>query len=412
MPDYIPPMAGEEFVRRCAQSKRKKMRAAMESLKIEPVHKLDARVSFFIKADKIRTDEHKVPRGIQFRGARYTFSLGRHLRPFEEVLYGMKGLGPTETRMVAKGLCQTERGALLRRKWDAFADPVAILLDATKWDAHVVPELLKMEHSCYKAKNHSAELARLLKWQLVNRGRSRDGLRYRVAGTRMSGDYNTALGNCMLNLVILTAWVRRTLRTNSQRLPVEFLVDGDDSVLICEAWQGKLLAGNTKWINANCGMSMKSDVAKEFELIDFCQSRPIQLPEGWRMVRYPDRAISKGVISVRDRPDLWGRLAFAVGSCELALNSGVPILQDFALALQRVGDPKGLRQLTDVEFRAKKQARLTGWGAQPITPAARVSFECAFGIAVEVQLLLEKALRDDPMVLQRGMANGDVYDRL
>jgi hypothetical protein len=47
----------------------------------------------------------------------------------------------------------------------------------------------------------SKELAELLKWQLQNKGFARtiDGLiKYSVEGCRMSGDMNTALGNCTI----------------------------------------------------------------------------------------------------------------------------------------------------------------------------------------------------------------------
>lgn len=62
-------------------------------------------------------------------------------------------------------------------------------------------QALKWEHSIYNAMFRSDELAELLGWQLTNKGfaRTTDGLiKYEVKGCRMSGDMNTALGNCMI----------------------------------------------------------------------------------------------------------------------------------------------------------------------------------------------------------------------
>lgn len=392
----LKPWSYAKVVARAPPHKKKSYQAAVDSLLLDPLERQDGRVRMFIKADKITAEEEKMPRAIQFRNTRFVVDAMRYLKPFEERLYKTNGLGPTETLCVAKGLNQTQRGNTLRTKWDAFADPVALLLDASKWDAHVTIELLDEEHLAYLSKLPSVEFKRILAMQRTNRGYTTNGgIKYRVRGTRMSGDPNTALGNCMINLMILQAWVDRA------GVCAELFVDGDDSVIIIE--RDNLHKLDVSWIQANCGMNMKLELAREFEQIEFCQSRPIKLFDGWRMVRLPNRVLSKSVIAVRSHDGAWGRLAYAVGKCELAMNAGVPVLQEYALALIRAGErtrERGLRNetkaemrregLEDLYYRASWQRRSTRAEAVPITVDARLAFEEAFGIDSDQQMLLER----------------------
>ncbi len=114
----------------------------------------------------------------------------------------MKGM---DVRTVAK---------VLREKWDMFPNPVAIGLDASRFDQHVSVPALEFEHSvylsCFKQKKHRERLAKLLKLQLENHctGYAEDGvIKYTTTGTRMSGDMNTSLGNCVLMCSLIHSYL-------------------------------------------------------------------------------------------------------------------------------------------------------------------------------------------------------------
>jgi len=391
----VEPWRYSKVIARMPPNKRAAYQRAAESLKEFPINERDAKIDCMLKKDKVdlrKIIEGKVARCIQYRGKRYTLELmACGLKAIEEEFYKRMKFGVSHTRNVAKGLNQSQRGALLRSKWDAFSEPVAILLDATAWDAHVSPELLQAEHDFYTRALPSRRLQRLLVWQRKNRGRTRGGIKYTVQGTRMSGDANTALGNCALNLMMLLAVLRNFA------VQGDILLDGDDSVLIVESRDLSKLEHLDIYMANHFGMNMKMEFAREFEKIDFCQSRPIEVESGsWRMVRYPDRAMSKDVVTVRNVVDKWAELASAIGNCEMSLNCGVPVLQSFAGLMKRAGGGKGTgiecAHFEDIVYRARQQARDTGWDSRPVLNCARVSFWRAFDISVSEQLEIEALL--------------------
>ena len=112
--------------------------AAVESLKVSPIEEKDSYLNAFVKCEKInRTAKlDPAPRIIQPRKPRFNVCLGRYIKPIEHAIYRAidKVFGsPT----VVKGMNATERGLLLARKWARFSDPVAIGIDAKRFDQHV-----------------------------------------------------------------------------------------------------------------------------------------------------------------------------------------------------------------------------------------------------------------------------------
>jgi hypothetical protein len=192
----------------------------------------DARITCFVKFEKLNSESktNPDPRAIQFRDPRYGVSLARFLKPMEPHLYQLCGDGRTlpSTRVIGKGLSQVERAMLLRAKMASFASPVVVSLDASRFDQHVDIHLLRIEHSFYRhMASNAPELSRLLSWQLYNRGSTHSGVQYRTRGKRMSGDMNTALGNCILMVLMVSTFMR------GHRYDI--LDDGDDCLLICES---------------------------------------------------------------------------------------------------------------------------------------------------------------------------------
>lgn len=372
-----------------------------------PITRSEARVTMFIKNEKLSPAKvNPDPRAIQFRDARYCVEVARFLKPIEKHLYNLSGgdlLGLPPTRLIGKGLNQVERAKLLRKKMARFSQPMVVSLDMSRFDQHVSRELLEIEHSVYVSCCPDPFFAELLSWQLDNIVYTRSGYKYRTRGKRMSGDMNTALGNCVIMIVMVCAFMKH------HPCQWDLLDDGDDCLLIVNNPDLPWVLENAQKIFLNYGHEVKIEkVAREMAAVSWCQCAPIEYQFGkWKFVRDPIKAMSNDLVGPKWATSTHGRarLLATIGLCELILNIGVPVLQEYSLALLRsAGDS---RPYTDGEFFtlpmalwAQRELRVFGLKhiarlkPQAITDEARVSFATAFGISVDEQLLMETQLRD------------------
>jgi hypothetical protein len=232
--------------------------------------------------------------------------------------------------------------------------------------------------------------------QLVNKGfvRCSDGaFTYTVRGSRMSGDMNTALGNCL----IMCALVHRF--ATEHNVSIELANNGDDCQLIHEASDTHIVVGFGDWCR-KFGFQIKmEDVVDVFEQVEFCQARPVWTDRGWIMTRDPRKALSKDIIlkqAAHNMPSseyqAWLRCVAMSG---LTLCTGVPVMEAFYQCLYR--HSRGGRFRAAAEFADSGFSRMTRgmqMAAVPITPEARYSFWLAFGILPDAQVVLEDHFAD------------------
>lgn len=391
--------------------KRKRYLRAEEYVQQHGIDKSMSSIKMFVKNDKL--DPIKVnpdPRPIQFRDARYCVEISRYLKPMEHNLYNLEGdesVGLSPTRLVGKGLNQVQRAKLLKHKLSLFLRPAILSLDCARFDLHVSLELLEIEHSVYLAANPDPAFAKLLSWQLRNTCYSQNGIKYVTRGRRMSGDMNTALGNCIIMIIMVMAFMKRF------GVHYDILDDGDDCLLIVEAENVTTIRESVHGAFLSYGHEVKIEkVAYSLPEVSWCQSSPIEYAAGkWKFVRNPWKVMSCDLVGVRWKVGGKGRarMLATVGVCELILNLGVPVLQSYSLALIRnAGNAKiyekGDYFQSSVAQRAKKELRVFGLKhitklkPGPITMEARLSFEAAFNIPIEMQLVMEKDL--DSWVIQ------------
>lgn len=392
---YVMPM-------RYGGSKRTRYLQATDEVMAQGVSKGDSTIKMFVKSERLQPDEAKPnpdPRAIQFRNAKYCIELARFLKPIEEHLYALSGVGVgvPETRCIAKGLNQVERAELLARKMAFFDDVVVVSLDASRFDQHVDREVLKVEHWIYLQCCHDNFFALLLEWQLDNTCFSSRGMKYKVSGKRMSGDMNTALGNCIVMIVMLIAsmgWCRKW----------DVLDDGDDVLVLIERRDLEKVKGLGKPF-LDYGHELKvENVASVIEKVVFCQSQTIEFEEGrYKMIRNPWKVLSCALTGVKyfNQAGARAKLLYSIGLCELVLGLGVPVLQSFALAILRnCGVDRQLDLPPDGSLmsRVKRELRtlglktLTRVDPQPVRMCARISFELAFGMSVQEQIRVESKL--------------------
>lgn len=394
LPKRVPDYDGD-WIQPYQGRKRRKYQQAMAGLAIEPLRRSDSYVAAFIKAEKIF--EVKDPRLIQARSARYNCAIAAYLKPIEHELYNIKGTGRLKKwlppgRLIAKGLNMERRAQLIHQKMGRFTQPLAVSIDASRFDAHVT-KILEVEHLVYKRYWNDPNLQRLLDWQVNNRGRTSTGVRYRLRYSRMSGDMNTALGNCLISVIMAANVMRRLgLKPHSW----DMVCDGDDVVLFFDKDHHHLIH-QLPAMYLEHGFPIKvENITDQVHCVQFCQGYPIDTAMGPRMVAHPTRVLSRALVGVKH----WDNEAYVpkylslIGYCELAIHAGCPILQEFALTILSWGShlPKRI-QKTGRVIKALREERTRPIAPLPITDDARVQFEDATGVTIEQQRCVEAALR-------------------
>lgn len=384
------PESYDQVVDKYVGRKRAIYQNAMESLLMEPVNSRDARLKAFVKAEKV--PPNKAPRCIQPRSPRHCLEVGRYIKHIEHRLYeevaDIFGDGPT----IMKGFNVQRVGRICAGKWNSFRKPVAVGLDATKFDMHVSASVLNWEHSIYRKiyKKHP-NLRKLLNRQMYNVGRGycADGkVKYSFTGKRCSGDMNTALGNCLIMCAMVWAYGQ------DRGVPIKLMNNGDDCVVFMEEEDlPTFLHGLEQWF-LELGFRMVAEPPVfEIEEIEFCQMHPINTVNGWTMVRNIPVVLHKDslcLLPLRNEREMREWLG-AIGECGLALTHGVPILSAFYGAYRGNGT---VRTKFGEQLLLHSGARMLGYGIdrkeEAISPEARYGVWKAWGILPDHQVALEK----------------------
>lgn len=397
------PMSRDQFVNYYRGRRQTMYRNAAVSLTQKPLSVTDFIIRLFIKAEKYNHTLKPDPaaRVIQPRGPRATVEVGRYVRPIEKKIYKLINhlfahtLSNPDIPTVCKGLNAEERGAALAAHWKEFNRPVAVGIDASRFDQHVSPAALEWEHSIYRLYYPKDKyFAWMLRNQIHNRGTARvpDGkVKYQVHGNRMSGDPNTALGNVLIMCSGIWSYIQ------TLGFKVTFVNDGDDGVLFCERGNlAKLQAGIQTYFQA-LGFTMTVEPPVfELEDIEFCQCHPVWDGQKYIAVRDPRVAIAKDSVAIKPLTNekLAKRWAAAVGTGGLALAAGLPVWQEFYHSLNRFAD--GARPLQDPTLEGSGMVRMAkgmNRSPQPISPSARLSFFKAFKLSPGCQMALEDYYR-------------------
>lgn len=398
---WLPRLSRQQVVDRYSGAKKRVYEAARVSLSREPLSARDAHLKMFVKFEK--QDLGKAPRGINPRDPRYNLELGRYLKHAEKPFFKAinEAFGAKTDHTVIKGLNADKSAQVLRAKWDRFEDPVAVGLDAEKFDAHVSVQALKFEHSMYNALFPGDKVLRtLLNWQLKNSGvaYANDGkVKFAINGTRASGDLNTSLGNCLIMCGCVYAYARHV------NIDVELANNGDDCVVIFErARLAEFLQPLRGWFRRRGFSMVAEEPVYDFDEIEFCQTKPIELATGWRMVRNHAAVFKKDpmcLIAIQNAK-VYRKWLYAVGECGLSLASGVPVQQSFYNLFLRSGVECTTQMRNHIFNGTSMLTRINGLAVGgEISPLARVSYYYAFGVLPDEQIAIERAF-DASMIMQ------------
>lgn len=390
----IHPLSDDGFTSLYSGSKKKRYQQACESLFRESVAPRDAVVGSFVKVEKINFSAKgdPCPRVIQPRTFRYSAALGKQIKHLEKTLFkiidGIFG-GPT----VLKGYDCIASAKHLRGMWDKFCDPVAVGMDASRFDQHCSQPALKWEHSIWGLLCADKRLVRkLLKMQLVNIGKAYlpDGVvKYKTDGCRMSGDMNTSSGNCLLMCAMIYCYC---IKHQIQKF--RLANNGDDCIIIIERNEHHKLGNVQNWFK-DMGFTMKVEPPTDvFEQISFCQTQPVWDGVGWRMCRDPRVSLSKDLTCTlalhnsRTR-SLWLNAMHHGG---LALTAGLPVFKQFYDMFPTCDIKVGANETTLLELQQSGFSRMIPKYSKAcgVSDYSRYSFWLAFGILPDTQLMLEQ----------------------
>jgi hypothetical protein len=401
---YAAPLSSDEFVNSYKGDRRMAVYAeAAESLRTRPIDRRDAYLTTFVKAEKINftSKADPAPRVIQPRSPRYNLMVGRYLKRMEKSVYRAIAEVYGGKPVVMKGYNVHGIAEQLRDGWESFDDPIAIGLDASRFDQHISSEALRWEHSVYLSRysgRHRSELAQLLSWQIRNKGvgRATDGIvKYAVEGCRMSGDMNTSLGNCLIMCALVWSYC------SGKGIKHRLFNNGDDCVVIMSRRNlQRFVEGLEEWFT-EMGFTMKVEKpVTVFEQIEFCQTRPVFDGDTYVMCRDPRVCMAKDSVALLplEQGNMGRGWCTAIGECGLSLAGGLPILQDFYCAVLRAGDGVRIKSHPALESGFARMAVGMARRCKAITDATRISFWEAFGVLPSEQETYEDALRSSSPV--------------
>jgi hypothetical protein len=402
------PITRQDFVEMYQGRKRVIYQKASDSLVVSPVTRRDSFLKAFVKAEKGKPGS--APRVIQPRDPRYNVEVGRYLKPIEGRVY--RGIAKVwGERVVMKGMNAGQVGNAIAHKWKSFYKPVAVGIDASRFDQHISADALEWEHKryirCFTLDRDRRELSRLLGWQIYNTGRGychNGRLKYKIKGCRCSGDMNTATGNCLIMCALVWAYVEE------KRIRCSFVNNGDDCVVIMESIHlGRFMDGFMDWfLLMGFTMTVEKPVY-ELEQIQFCQAQPIFDGNSYTMIRIP-AAFHKDSISLVNLTSERVLKAWlgAVGDGGMSLTGGIPIWQEFYEVFQRSAGAlsskrkrRGATRVLDqsaMETGMMMAARGMTRAYGDVSPESRFSFWLAFGITPDYQRAVESLYRSVPLV--------------
>jgi len=203
----------------------------------------------------------------------------------------------------------------------------------------------------------------------------------------MSGDMNTALGNCIISASLLWAYCQE------KGISIKAIVDGDDSVTFLERRDLRAyLDGIEGWM-ADKGFRLVTEAAvDDISKVEFCQARFLDIAE-CTMVRNPLKAVSQDHAWVVDRSIPYEEVVAATGLGGLSLYGNVPVLGAYyqKLASATVPSKKTLQRLSFQDSWLRDAAIGTGGYVEP-SEEARYAFWRSWGITPGTQRAMEDGI--------------------
>jgi hypothetical protein len=279
---------------------------------------------------------------IQARNITFNIEYGRYIKPIEDCIGKRVQIGKGTNNEIASKIYK------LSKIYKYYTE-----CDHTTFDAHVTTEMLRLTHTFYQAcYKHDKCLRQLSNKTINNNCKTRDNIKYRVRGTRMSGDVDTSLGNSLINYAILKEVVSRLVGK------CEVIVNGDDSIIFTKKpIDTRLLSEELKIFNME---SKVQESSANIHTVEFCRQKLVINSVGVpTLMINPKRLIDIYGMTYKQQSDYLEYLR-QVCVCNIAINVTNPLAQYWSVIYKEAFDePLVLAEVltfTHIELRTKLTA--------------------------------------------------------
>lgn len=265
-------------------------------------------VKAFVKAEK-KSDPNKAPRLIQSYSPGVNLAFAMCYQEYERQLMLIEQNG---LRVFAKGRNCKQRAQDLLQHYNAGRHYV-YLIDHKHFDSLINLFHVLLKYGIYLASNPDPRFKHLLDNMVCRKGITSGGIFYQFVARVASGTQDTGGGNSLLNAMFLDYAFKGCDYTK--------YVDGDDSVVFSSTPAPGAISNLVK-----LGLESVVNCVHDIYSIEFCQSKIMMLQDGPCMVRTPERALARLLVSPSGSPatDYNQQLSY----CEWRVSNGVPVIAD------------------------------------------------------------------------------------
>lgn len=262
-PKHAEPLEWEAWAKRYPEKRRVQLRVARLRVRLRGIQRADATVKNFVKRET--THNFTDPRNISPRTDEFLAVMGPYVSRIEHAAAGCPFL--------IKGTDVRERGERLRELlgYNSFVE-----VDFSRFDKTIHEDIIRIfEQHVLRApfSNDHHDYLMCLSLLDTTTGVSRFGTRYKVRGTRCSGDAHTSISNGLLNRWLTWLCLRK--------LPKDSWIsfhEGDDGVIGVREQYLEQVMYNLQFLGC-MGFSAKLKSTKVLEEVIFCGRRIVFSPE-------------------------------------------------------------------------------------------------------------------------------------
>jgi hypothetical protein len=248
----------------------KKARYHKAILKIEDLGLGPLVYQSFLKMELLAKDDLELSdaRLIQAPPDTWKVELGRHFKAISDELIRQWRVDTPITYASKK--TPHEIGVWMDIAKADFPGGLFIEVDFKRWDAHLTVPALRFEYSLYiDVFGQSVDFKWLVEQQVETVGYTKCGYRYKVQGTRKSGDPNTSVGNSLLNGLLHANIFDIMVGKGNWKIAVL----GDDMIAVIKREVSHLWSEQdyTEFVN-NLGLEPEIEVHEDPNKASFCSS--------------------------------------------------------------------------------------------------------------------------------------------
>jgi len=346
--------------------KRSRYEKELESLEDEPFGRpRDWDIESFIKVECV-AKEDGVPRLIQARCGRFQAFVGPAISALEHLLMH-NDRGPVPWLI---------KGYDIRRRNEVFENMLLAVhgdtapglpvggIDFSRFDSTQTAILMHaVELNVWRHVFGRGEIYKALHRSITIRGRTMQGNhKYKIYGTRASGDPHTSIGNAFLNYFLFRFVTHKLGLTNTA-----CIVEGDDNIYTMSLESRRLFNTRGLQLYEKLGFKVKPEVGCTYE-VSFCGGHFVPFPgsSSYRFYRDPARALFKLFWTSHPNAScdkVLRQIARGKGLCLMYEYEGYPIMPHLGLLLVKwAGDVK-------TRFEDVQKMEMMGYDLQAVEDA-------------------------------------------